>query len=1223
MRIEEDERQATDRALLLAAAFYWHTDDSKNARRLSQQCLDANGNNVTALAIRGWVDLTCGKETLAAKANQYFDAVLNDAAGPKDLLCMMGKAKYHELKKAFGQTLDILSQVVVLYSTFVPALVEKAKVQMMMGDWEQSLETSQRVLASERSNIEGLRLSILHSLARESRVQEACGNIQELISSIDRNEPKNATLCFKVSRPFARLCGRNEQVLRLTLSLIDRAKRLSPDNSQYWTEYAYQQTLLGEYQGAKESYQQAAQLDETNSIALYGVIYCIIHQDKLEEAEEQLEFLREISVSLGRSSEMTFLGALLAWRRRKERDQSVKLLDEALSLHIAATKTVAPGYEFYVKLNPDFLLEIAKEYLQHAALTPLAPGETPGTFLNRGVKLLETLSKQVPGLVEAQLLLAKGKFVLNDFEAAQKALAACLRLDSQFAEAHLFMALIGLKTANYRLASSSLDQALSLDFDVRNDPQFHLIKAEVAEATNDSNEALKSLEAAINLPGVKKALPTNTSGRKNRVLRLTVQDRASIFVMLASIYTRLNRVTDANKLVQDAIVQFAGTTEEVRVLIANSELAMKKGEPETALNMLRTLPPDNPHYAKAKLAMAEIHLKHRNDRKSYARCFGELVEKNPTVSNYMLFGEALMKIQEPEEAIRAFEQALALNRADTSLAVQIGRALVQTHDYNRAIEYYESALRADPKRNDLRSDLASLYLRLKRFDHATRVLNESLQDRSNAEDITVMKRNVQNFLLLAEVQLGMSTSVNDGQLPGPNPNVVEAYNRAKSLQADVLLRVRGEPFELLKAERATAARICYGLGDYYLKREKNLETAFTHFNDALRHDETHEISILALAKLCMTRGQLEQCQAQCITLLRLDPANEQASMMLAELMLQKGEYEAATYYFQQLLEKKPNNYSALVDLIHLLRRAGKLGEAPRYLKLAEKSSPRANQEAGLHYCKGVYNRYVNNPQDALTELNMARHDPAYGENALVHMIELYLNPDNENLWDESQADGQLEHLRAVDTLLEELTQKNFSSKLVVYQCYSWIATKQKQNIEKALSRLTNLLNQEREYVPALLCMAVGLMTQKQTPKARNALKRIAKMQYQPELADDFEKSWLLLSDIYVTGGKYDLAQEQCKKCLLYNKSCGKAWEYMGLIMEKEQSYKDAAEHYEKAWKISNETSASVGFKLSFNYLKAKRFIDAINICHKVLAMYPDYPKIRKDILEKARSLIRS
>lgn len=110
-------------------------------------------------------------------------------------------------------------------------------------------------------------------------------------------------------------------------------------------------------------------------------------------------------------------------------------------------------------------------------------------------------------------------------------------------------------------------------------------------------------------------------------------------------------------------------------------------------------------------------------------------------------------------------------------------------------------------------------------------------------------------------------------------------------------------------------------------------------------------------------------------------------------------------------------------------------------------------------------------------------------------------------------------------------------------------------------------------------------------------------------------------------------------------SCCKAYEYMGFIMEKEQSYKDAATNYELAWKYSHHANPTIGkaaagmymswcanltpalkacslyvggrgprvmrlpllhspwscagFKLAFNYLKDKKFVEAIEVCHSV------------------------
>ena len=39
---------------------------------------------------------------------------------------------------------------------------------------------------------------------------------------------------------------------------------------------------------------------------------------------------------------------------------------------------------------------------------------------------------------------------------------------------------------------------------------------------------------------------------------------------------------------------------------------------------------------------------------------------------------------------------------------------------------------------------------------------------------------------------------------------------------------------------------------------------------------------------------------------------------------------------------------------------------------------------------------------------------------------------------------------------------------------------------------------------------------KQTPKARNHLKRVAKAPYNQDEADEFERGWLLLADIYIS-----------------------------------------------------------------------------------------------------------
>ena len=85
-----------------------------------------------------------------------------------------------------------------------------------------------------------------------------------------------------------------------------------------------------------------------------------------------------------------------------------------------------------------------------------------------------------------------------------------------------------------------------------------------------------------------------------------------------------------------------------------------------------------------------------------------------------------------------------------------------------------------------------------------------------------------------------------------------------------------------------------------------------------------------------------------------------------------------------------------------------------------------------------------------------------------------------------------------------------------------------------------------------------------------------------------------------------------------NKSCAKAWEFLGYVKEKEML---TGRRLDRA-RGGDGREASLGYKLSFNYLKAKRYVDAIDVCHKVLEHFPDYKGIRKDVLEKARQALR-
>lgn len=1237
------EENATSSSLLLCATFFWHLGEHAKARKILDQILGSKAGSTSqseaaalrqrALILRGWVNLTVDPTVrrdadLRDNAVQYFDQVTDR----KDAELVLGMAKYYDLKKAYARALESYDEVTVQFPWFKHSLSEKALVLLKMGAWEQCMDSIERALTENPREIEALRVMVLLLLSREGRAREAAERVRDLFDALKRAEPANPELYCEVSRCTARVSDRDSEVLQCSLALMEHAIQLSPDSGAFRAERGYQRALLGDYGEAIESYKEALKLDESNEMALHGMIYCQIKLGQLEDAAQQMEFLSVIQESIGASASFVFIQALLSWEKDGDRSKQVKLLQQAMQIHMDKLKEALQGpevstHETMSQLNPLFLVEVATEFLQGNAA--LGSRDSSDTSSAKGMSILEKLVHKSPGFLRAQFVLAQAYFDAQRLDDAYQVTHLILKMDPGHSKAHLMQARVSLEREHFKAASSCLDQALSYDFSVRQSLSYYIIKARVLENGGDVREALQTLQTAMKI--IQGAGSTSSNRRQkpsteNSSGSVSLFDKASVFIHMAQVLSQLGDIPEATKTVREALDVFRGSSQEVRVLVANSELAIKRGDYDAAIAMLSSVPVGSPAFTKAQMVKADIYLQYRKDKHLYARCYQELVAINPCYATHVSLAEAYLRIQMLDQAVESFERAKALSPGDPTISGRIGRVLISKHDYLKAVDYYETALKLAPGNLVLRKDLAELYAKLRHYDQALRVVQQAPPN--DSEVLGHLLQVVDLQLVLPMIHRGL----------GSDELAVQALLKAYAIQKVVLDRQKDEQPDVLNKQRAAIANTCFQIAAIYASSpgHSERENVLKYCTLALRSDETHEPSLLFLARAYQQSGDLDQCQVRCSTLLRLNPAHEEAALMLADLLLQKEDNESAIYHFQQLLDSRPDNFAALSRFLVMLRRAGKLHSSPtdkgngsmaeRYLRLAERSANvRVAHAPGLHFCKGLFARFRNNVVEAIDEFNLARRDPEWGERALINMIEIYLNPDNENLWDAGDgSDGnskeQTENLRIANTLLDELpiARNERDAKLRVLEAYAVLAVRTKSMLDKAIQLFMEILETvDRDYVPALLGLATGYMLTKQQPKARNQLKRIAKMSYDQTLADEFERSYLLLADIYINRGKFDLAQELCKRALTHNKSSGKAWELLGLVMEKEQSYIDAAECYQEAWICEGEASAAIGFKLAFNYLKAKKLVLAVDVCHKVLDQYPDYPKIRKEILDKA------
>ncbi|XP_034042968.1 tetratricopeptide repeat protein 21B [Thalassophryne amazonica] len=1219
-KVKEVRKAASPKSLYYAGMFLWLLGRNDKAREYVERMVKLSNSTPEGLILKAWIDLTSGKDSYAKKAGKYFES-LKDRA---DVFALMGKAQYFEYHQKYSHALEMVNQVIVGFPGYLPALIRKMKLLLSLQDWEQTIDAAHRLLQRDKNNLDALQMLALHSLCRDGNITEAIKQLSNLISSLNTVEPRNPDLFYGMSLAFARVCGRNEKVLEQTCRMLEQAFSMASGDSNIAIELGHQMVLQHRIKEAMKWYDTAMTLDEMSVPAVMGTIHCQLIEGRLEDAEHQLEFLTEFQQSIGKSGELQYLRAVLAVKTHRPREEVINLLKDAVDTHLSMLQGLPLGVEYFEKLNPDFLLEIVKEYLTLCPAKPPVQCQPPAPQLQHCASVLDTVVKTVPGLLQGVFLLAKVRFQSGDIEAAQSSLYRCLEQNPSHADAHLLMAQIHLLQGNFTLCFQSLELCLSHNFEIREHPLYHLIMAQAQKKMGDLTEAIKTLQIAMSLPGVHRAGSSSASKNKNKKIELSCADCVSVFLELAEALWLNGEQHEAAKVIQDAINEFSGTPEELRVTVANADLALLRGDTELALSMLRNTTPEQPYYIQAKEKMADIYLNYRKEKRLYISCYRELAEKQPGPHTYLLLGDAYMKIQEPEKAIDVYEHALKKNPQDGALASKIGKALVKTHNYEKAINYYDAALKTG-QQNFLRYDLAELLMKMKQYERCMSVLQDALAHEP-VNVLPALTDDCRYLVLLAKVQNKFDK----------NEDALLSLQRAWDVQAKVLKRMQLEQPDAVSMQKQLAAEICAEIAKHYTS-QRGYERAVRFYKEALVHCENDRKVMLELAQLYLTLDDMDACQDQCSDILKADQFNEDATLMMAELMFKKQDYEQAVFHFQQLLERKPDNYLTLSRLIDLLRRAGKLEDIPRFLDMAEKHSPRTKFDPGFNYCKGLYLWHTGQPNDALRHFNKARKDNDWGQNAVYNMIEIYLNPDNNTMGGEvfETLDGDIGNstekqeseqlaVRTAEKLLKELKPQTPVGHLQVriLENYCLMATKQKANVDKALTVFTEIANNEKDNVPALLAMATAYMIQKQSAKARTQLKRISKMNWNIADAEEFEKSWLLLADIFIHLAKYDMAGDLLKKCLRHNKSCCKAYEYMGYIMEKEQAFHDAALNYELAWKFGNRTNPTTGYRLAFNYLKAKRHTDAIDVCHKVLEICPTYPKIKKDILDKARAALR-
>ncbi len=84
----------------------------------------------------------------------------------------------------------------------------------------------------------------------------------------------------------------------------------------------------------------------------------------------------------------------------------------------------------------------------------------------------------------------------------------------------------------------------------------------------------------------------------------------------------------------------------------------------------RAIDRQSPHFLKALTATASIQRDHKRDPAAYVQCYSQLAEQHGDYESYRLLGAALLRIQEPEKAIKACSYSHLIILLNANLVAQ-------------------------------------------------------------------------------------------------------------------------------------------------------------------------------------------------------------------------------------------------------------------------------------------------------------------------------------------------------------------------------------------------------------------------------------------------------------------------------------------------------------------------------------------------------------------------
>lgn len=556
-RIKEERKKLTANSAYHASLFLFLCGKYEKARDYAEKTSKLHHDHSDSLILKGWCELMMNQ-----KSKLTLD-LFNRAIGINETIDgILGQVRYHQNNSDFERAISVLNRLSVRYPQLNVPLVEKMKTYLASWDYEQAFETSYRILNMEPYNIEALRVKTIVVLCRDGKIEESVECLQTLYKALEKHEPSNSEIYYEIAQLFSKCSGRNAKILAESYKFAEKSNTLAPSNSNYLTELGFHSVLLKQPKNAVKFFRNATKIDDNSIQALCGLTLCqLLENGHSTQVSQQIEFLSEIQGPVNKSPLLLYLSAKILHDKPKE---AIANLIEACEIHFKNLKTLSFGSEYLRIFDPDFLLQLCKELLQYCpiqqsiTMKSSMPRENLHASLKNSLNILEAVVKALPGSCEALFNLARVQFLSGEVAASALSLQKILQeIDPTFTPAHLLIAQIHIQQNNHLRTSQSLEICLSHDFQIRDNPLYHLIFGIVLKAQQKLEDCMKSFKMAMTICGYYNITNMEEHGKDNAdKAALGLADLVTLFLEMINTYTLMNENSEAAKLMQVRLGSF-------------------------------------------------------------------------------------------------------------------------------------------------------------------------------------------------------------------------------------------------------------------------------------------------------------------------------------------------------------------------------------------------------------------------------------------------------------------------------------------------------------------------------------------------------------------------------------------------------------------------------------------------------------------------------------------